>query len=89
MRGFSTAAVWLRLLLVNDAQEVRTARLGLNATWLQHVDFHSLRTRDGQPAWDAHQAGVSDPMDATHRYDRIPQLQTDLQPGSLYRCYCV
>ncbi|BEP60054.1 hypothetical protein GmRootV213_06080 [Variovorax sp. V213] len=54
MRGFSTAAVWLRLLLANDAQEVRTARLGLHVTWLQHVDFHSLRTRDGRPAWDAH-----------------------------------
>ncbi|WP_370878398.1 7TM-DISM domain-containing protein [Variovorax paradoxus] len=54
MRGFSTAAVWLRLLLANDAQEVRTARLGFNVTWLQHVDFHSLRTRDGRPAWHAH-----------------------------------
>jgi len=81
MRGFSTSAVWLRLSLVNDAQEVRTARLGLNVTWLRHVDFHLLRTRDGQPAWTHVQAGVSDPMDATHRYDRIPQLQIDLQPG--------
>ena len=33
MRGFSTSAVWLRLSLVNDAQEVRTARFGLNVTW--------------------------------------------------------
>jgi hypothetical protein len=53
VRGFPTAAVWLRLWLVNVAQEVRTARPGLHVTWLQHVDFHSLRTRDGQPAWDA------------------------------------
>lgn len=89
MRGFPTAAVWLRLLLANDAQEVRTARLGLHVTWLQHVDFHSLRTRDGRPAWTHTQAGVSDPMDVRHRYDRIPQLQIDLQPGSLYRCYGV
>ncbi|TSD59262.1 histidine kinase [Variovorax sp. KBS0712] len=81
MRGFSTSAVWLRLSLVNDAQEVRTARFGLNVTWLRHVDFHLLRTRNGQPAWTHAQAGVSDPMDSTHRHDRIPQMQIDLQPG--------
>ncbi|PIF74013.1 signal transduction histidine kinase [Variovorax sp. 54] len=81
MRGFSTSAVWLRLSLVNDAQETRTARFGLNVTWLRHVEFHLLRTRDGQPAWTHAQAGVSDPMDATHRYDRVPQLKIDLQPG--------
>ena len=44
----STAAVWLRRSLVNEAQQVRTARLGFNVTWLQHVDSHLLRTRDGQ-----------------------------------------
>ena len=43
----------------------------------------------GDPCGTHTQAGVSDPMDVTHRYDRIPQLQVDLQPGSLYRCYCV
>jgi hypothetical protein len=43
----------------------------------------------GNPRGTHAQAGVSDPMDVTHRYDRSPQLQIDLQPGSLYRSYCV
>ncbi|MDQ0610970.1 hypothetical protein QFZ83_005141 [Variovorax sp. W1I1] len=51
VRGFSTAAVWLRLLWVDDAQRARTARPGLNATWLPHADFHSPHTRDRRPAW--------------------------------------
>ena len=85
VRGFSSSAIWLRLSLVNDTPDVRTARLGLDATWLRHVDFHLLRMRNGQPAWTHAQAGVSDPMDATHRHDRIPQLRIDLQPGESVR----
>ncbi|WP_147400411.1 sensor histidine kinase, partial [Acidovorax cavernicola] len=81
MRGFSPSAIWLRLSLVNDTPEIRQARLGLNVTWLRHVDFHVLRTRDGQPVWTHTSAGVSDAMDATHRHDRIPQVAIHLQPG--------
>lgn len=35
----------------------------------------------GDPRGTHTQAGVSDPMDVTHRCDRIPQLRIDLQPG--------
>lgn len=79
-RGFSTSSFWLRLSVDNDSDDVRSARLVLNVTWLQHVDFHLLRHRDGQAVWTHEQAGVSDPMDATHRHDRVPQLAIDLQP---------
>jgi len=84
-RGFSASAVWLRLSLTNDAAQARSARMAFNVTWLQHVDFHVLRQRDGQAAWTHEQAGVSDPMDAIHRRQRVPQLAIDLRPHESVR----
>jgi len=84
-QGFSKSSFWLRLSVANDADDVRSARLALNVTWLQHVDFYLLRHRDGRAVWTHEQAGVSDPMDATHRHDRVPQLAIDLSPRESVR----
>lgn len=85
--GYSTSAIWLRLSMVNDAQNVRSNRLVLNVSWLQHVDFFVQHWRDGQPvsAWTHEKAGIADPPGAGHRRERVPTLAIDLSPGETAR----
>ena len=85
--GYSSSAIWLRMSMVNDSQDVRSNRLVLNVSWLQHVDFHVQRWRGGQPvsAWTHERAGIADPPDAGHRHQRVPTLALDLSPGETVR----
>ena len=73
--------MWLRLALHNDLPDTETARLALQVTWLQHVDFHVRRTSQGQVTWTLTRAGVSDPRDSLYSLDRVPQVAIDLEPG--------
>jgi signal transduction histidine kinase len=82
-QGFSKSAFWLRLTLSNDSGMPRSLRLVLNATWLQHVDFHVQRTVAGHVVWTDEEAGVSVPLRGER--DRVPTLSIDLQPGEQVR----
>ncbi|WP_422088463.1 ATP-binding protein [Variovorax sp.] len=85
-QGFTNSAFWLRLAVVNDTGTVQPLRLVLNATWLQHVDFHMQRgngTAAARAAWVHEQAGVSVPLHGDR--DRVPTLSLDLQPGEQAR----
>ena len=86
-RGYATSALWLRLSMVNDAPEVRSNRLVLDVTWLQHVDFYVQRWRGGRPVsgWAHERAGIADPPDAGQRHQRVPTLALDLAPGETAR----
>ncbi|SEI89817.1 Signal transduction histidine kinase [Variovorax sp. OK212] len=81
--GSSKSVFWLRLSLSNDTGAVQPLRLVLDATWLQHVDFHVRKEVDGQAAWTLERAGVSVPLRAVR--DRVPTLSLDLLPGEQAR----
>ncbi|WP_093238655.1 ATP-binding protein [Variovorax sp. EL159] len=75
--GFTDAAFWLRLELVNDGSAPQSLQLMLNSTWLQHADFH-LRKGDAPDArWAVRKRGVAQP----YAPGRQPFVAIDLQPG--------
>lgn len=82
-QGFSKSAFWLRLTLSNDGSVPRSLRLVLNATWLQHVEFHVQRAVAGRAAWSHEEAGVSVPLHGER--DRVPTLSLALRPGEQVR----
>lgn len=82
-QGFSKSAFWLRLALSNDGGVPRSLRLVLNATWLQHVEFHVQRAVAGRAVWSHEEAGVSVPLHGER--DRVPTLSLDLRPGEQVR----
>ncbi|MEZ2297694.1 ATP-binding protein [Variovorax sp. RCC_210] len=82
-QGFSKSAFWLRLTLSNDGTMPRSLRLVLNATWLQHVEFHVQRAVAGRAVWSHEEAGVSVPLHGER--DRVPTLSLDLRPGEQVR----
>lgn len=84
-QGFSKSAFWLRLTLSNDSGEPRSLRLVLNATWLQHVEFHVRRAVAGRAAWTHEEAGVSVLLRGDRERDRVPTLSLLLHPGEQVR----
>ncbi|MGJ7571678.1 ATP-binding protein [Variovorax sp. RB2P76] len=82
-QGFSKSAFWLRLRLSNDSGAPQSLRLVLNATWLQHADFHVLHGSTSRAAWTHEEAGVSVPLHGAR--DRVPTLSLDLRPGEQAR----
>lgn len=82
-QGFSKSAFWLRLRLSNDSGAPQSLRLVLNATWLQHADFHVLQGSTSRAAWTHEEAGVSVPLHGPR--DRVPTLSLDLRPGEQAR----
>lgn len=83
--GFSKSAFWLRLTVVNGSDAIQPLRLVLDATWLQHVDFHARRELAGWATWTHEQAGVSVRSSAARDRDRVPTLDLDLRPGEQAR----
>ncbi|SEF25181.1 Signal transduction histidine kinase [Variovorax sp. NFACC28] len=83
--GFSKSAFWLRLTVVNGSDAIQPLRLVLDATWLQHVDFHARRELAGWATWTHEQAGVSVRSSAARDHDRVPTLDLDLRPGEQAR----
>jgi signal transduction histidine kinase len=83
--GFSNSAFWLRLTVVNDTGAIQPLRLVLDATWLQHVDFHARRELAGWASWTHERAGVSVPSSAERDRERVPTLSLDLRPGEQAR----
>lgn len=83
--GFSRSAFWLRLTLVNDTGAIQPLRLVLDATWLQHVDFHARRELAGWATWTHEQTGVSVRSRTGRDRERVPTLALDLQPGEQAR----
>jgi len=83
--GFSSSAFWLRFEVVNDTGTIQPLRLVLDATWLQHVDFHARRELAGWATWTHERAGVSVPTAAGHDRERVPTLSLDLRPGEQAR----
>ncbi|WP_395320885.1 ATP-binding protein [Variovorax sp. UC74_104] len=83
--GFSKSAFWLRLTVVNGTDAIQPLRLVLDATWLQHVDFHARRELAGWASWTHEQAGVSVRPSSARDRDRVPTLNLDLRPGEQAR----
>ncbi|MDP9606709.1 UNVERIFIED_ORG: signal transduction histidine kinase [Variovorax paradoxus] len=83
--GFSKSAFWLRLTVVNGSDAIQPLRLVLDATWLQHVDFHARRELAGWATWTHEQAGVSVRSSAARDRDRVPTLDLDMRPGEQAR----
>ncbi|WP_295983278.1 sensor histidine kinase [uncultured Variovorax sp.] len=83
--GFSKSAFWLRLTVVNAGASIQPLRLVLDATWLQHVDFHARRELAGWASWTHEQAGVSVRSSTARDLDRVPTLDLDLRPGEQAR----
>lgn len=83
--GFSRSAFWLRMSISNDTNVTRDLRLVLPTSWLQHVDFHVERPREGHLAWTHEQAGVSDDLQGLHLLNRVPTLAIQLQPAERVR----
>ncbi|WP_432730691.1 sensor histidine kinase [Variovorax sp. W6] len=83
--GFSTSAFWMRLTVVNGSTAIQPLRLVLDATWLQHVDFHARRELAGWATWTHERAGVSVRPVKWRDRDRVPTLDLDLRPGEQAR----
>lgn len=85
--GFSRSAFWLRLTVVNGSTSIQPLRLVLDATWLQHVDFHVRRELAGWASWTHERTGVSVRSSAARERDRdrVPTLNLDLRPGEQAR----
>lgn len=78
---FDMRQLWLRLALHNDLPAAQTAQLALQVTWLQHLDFYVLRTKDGQTSWTLTRAGIADPRDERHPVTRVPQVSIEMAAG--------
>lgn len=83
--GFSQSAFWLRITVENATGTIQPLRMVLDATWLQHVDFHARRELAGWATWTHEQGGVSVPSRAARDRERVPTLSLDLRPGEQAR----
>jgi signal transduction histidine kinase len=79
--GFSDAAWWFVLDLVNASGDAREFIVDLQSPRLERVDFH---LRQGG-AWRVMRAGLSVPMDTRETLSRRPSVRIELAPNEEVR----